>query len=360
MAYAYVRNLKTDAGANLKTFAQIQSAERHAKRQDNSSLRRQRYDADHRNNYFWSTLGEGLEQGGADYAEAFRAHKSAHGVKSERKNSALAMHLLVGVSPDWLSETGDPRSLENPRVKQLISEARLWAESWMGDQAVWAVRYDTDETGSGVVDILASPVRPGAAGRGKPKPQISVNKAMTELRRRVHVKKSYEAMQTDWAVWMQQRIDPSLKRGEPSEETQRKHVSPEVFKEAISKARTEALRGAESAIQAEVTRRSEEELRALQERAERQDEANWRKIEDALDAHIDRRMNDRLRNAEDRALKESADRQRLQRHLDVLWRVLGQVFGALKLQKLHRLVDEELEKPDPPTFRFKPDSGPHL
>lgn len=167
-------------------------------------------------------------------------------------------------------------------------------------------------------------------------------------------------MQTDWAVWMQNRVDPSLKRGEPSEETQRKHVSPEVFKEAVQKARAEALRGAESAIQAEVDRRTEDELRVLQERAERQDEANWKKIDAALDVHVDRRFDERLRKAEDRARKAEADRQRLHRHIDALWRVLGRVLGALKVQKLRGLLDEELEKPEPPKFQFKPDTGPHL
>ena len=68
MAYAFVRNLRTSTGANLKDFAQIQSAERHAKREDLTGKTRQRPDGDHRQNYFWSRAGEGLYHGGADYA----------------------------------------------------------------------------------------------------------------------------------------------------------------------------------------------------------------------------------------------------------------------------------------------------
>lgn len=90
---------------------------------------------------------------------AYHEHKKRNGVKPERKNAAIAMHFLVGVSPDWLAEAGDPNDLENPRVMNLIEQAKTWSESWMGKGAVWAVRYDIDEMGSGVVDILASPIR---------------------------------------------------------------------------------------------------------------------------------------------------------------------------------------------------------
>lgn len=232
MAFAFVRNLKTASGANIKSFAQIQSAERHAKREDLTSRKRKRPDGDHRANHFWSVLGAGFDDGGADYGVAFREHKKRHDVKSERKNAALALHLLVGVSPEWLAETGDPHDLANPRVKGLIDHARRWSETWMGDAAVWAVRYDTDEVGSGVVDILASPIRQNASGRGKPKPAISINKALKDLQASVGTRTSYSAMQTSWATYAQKHLDPALERGEP--ESEEKHLTPEQFKERIA------------------------------------------------------------------------------------------------------------------------------
>jgi len=226
MAYAFVRNLRTNSGANLKHFTQIQAAERHAKRLDLTSAARQRIDGDHRTNYFWSKAGEGLDNGGADYTDAYKAHKTEFEVKSERKNAAIGVHFLVGVSPDWLAETGNPRGLDNSRVTSLIAQAKDWAESWMGDGAVWGVRYDTDESGSGVVDILASPIRQNSSGRGKPKPAISVNKALTELRENYQTRNSYIAMQDSWAEWAKKTLDPQLQRGKPSNETGRQNISP--------------------------------------------------------------------------------------------------------------------------------------
>lgn len=247
MAFAFVRNLRTDGGANLKTYAQIGSAERHAKREDLAGPRRQREKDGHHRNLFWSWLGEGLGDGGADYALAFKYHKNLHGVKSERKGAALGLHLLVGVSPEWLAETGDPRDTANPRVQQLVAEAKAWAESWMGPGAVWAVRYDTDEAGSGVVDVLASPVRLNGAGTGKQKPQISVNKALQELHsNHPGEKTSYAAMQTSWAEYAQARLDPALQRGNP--DPNRPHLPPDAFKAAAEQARRDAERAAEALL----------------------------------------------------------------------------------------------------------------
>jgi hypothetical protein len=290
MAFAFVRNLRTSSGANLKHFAQIQSAEAHAKRQDLTSQNRQDEGRSHEANYFWSKVGEGLDGGGADYAAAFREHKRQAGVKSERKGAAIGQHLLVGVSPEWLAKTGDPRDLSNARVKAVIEQAKAWAESWMGEGAVWAVRYDTDEKGAGVVDILASPVREGRAGRGKPKPQISINKAKTELQEQVGTRNSYEAMQTHWAEWAQKTLDPALQRGKPKEETRREHLYPEEFKEVLNAAKDFGefeAKAQEMARDLEQQRRASERDRTEAERArnaareaERQARENQRAAEE--------------------------------------------------------------------------------
>lgn len=199
-SFAFVSSLTTKAGSNFKELNQIKKAEDHAKRQDLTSQKRQDEARSHEANYFWSKAGEGLDDGGADYVAAYKAHKTEFGVKTERKGSALGQHLLVGVSPEWLAEGGDPRDLNNPRVAQLIDEAKKWAVSWMGEGAVWAVRYDTDEKGAGVVDILASPVREQKHKSGTSKPSISVRKAEKELAKKHGVMKSFEEMQTDWAL----------------------------------------------------------------------------------------------------------------------------------------------------------------
>lgn len=279
MAYAFVRNLRTSTGANLKNFAQIQSAERHAKREDLTGKARQRPDGDHRQNYFWSRAGEGLDHGGADYAAAFKAHKAAHGITTERKGAALGLHLLVGVSPEWLTqEGGDPRDLNNLYVQQLIEHAKIWAEEWMGKGAVWAVRYDTDEAGAGVVDILASPVRENRAGKAKTgKPAISVNKALKELQELYKEPTSYAAMQTSWADYIRDELDVDLERGQRVSETGREHVSPEAYKAGYeaglqagaaeaAESRREAQRAAQEAEKAHQGRMQAEAALAATER----------------------------------------------------------------------------------------------
>ena len=323
MAFAFVRNLRTSSGANIKDFAQIQSAEAHAKRQDWTSKNRQTEFLGHYENYFWSKAGKRLKGGGADYTVAFREHKRQMGVKSERKNAALAQHLLVGVSPEWLAETGDPKDLENPRVQELIQQAKEWAESWMGEAAVWAVRYDTDEKGAGVVDILASPVRENRAGRGQPKPQISVNKALKELQEGVPgAANSYEAIQTHWAAWAQTKLDPALERGVPKEITQIEHLNPEAFKE-LSEARqslSEARRGIEEA-QIEVT-----VLRAERERLEALTEAQSVALEEmeAEEARRKANMTPDLK-AENAALRHQLDQW--QRFIDHVRSILSDALG---------------------------------
>lgn len=232
--FAFVRNLRTSGGGNLKNFAQIQSAAAHARREDLTSQGRQDEGRSHKANYFWSKAGEGLEGGGADYVAAYKAHKAEFGIKTERKGAAIGIHLLVGVSPEWLAEAGDPRDLGNERVQQLIAQTKIWAESWMGEGAVWAVRYDTDEKGSGIVDILASPIRAQKHKSGSSKPSISVAKANAELAQKHGVLKGWEAMQTDWALHAQATLDQKLQRGTPKSETRRVHLFPEEFKEALA------------------------------------------------------------------------------------------------------------------------------
>jgi cell division septum initiation protein DivIVA len=232
--FAFVRNLQTGGGSNIKDFAQISSAEAHAKRLDATSQARQVKGRSHEDNHFWSLCGEGLEGGGTDYVTAFKEHKKRHAITSERKGAAIAQHLLVGVSPGWLEDAGDPRDTANPRVQQLVAEAKAWAESWMGEGAVWAVRYDTDEKGAGVVDILASPIRTQHHKTGKSKPAISVRKANAELAEKHGLPNAFQAMQTDWAEWSQSRLDPQLQRGRPKSETDREHVPPDIYAAQIA------------------------------------------------------------------------------------------------------------------------------
>lgn len=221
----------------------ILSTEYHAKRLDPVSQKRHIRDSDP---IAWSKA-----EGPTDYVEAFKAHKRATGA-GERKGADLGMELKVVVSPEWLAETGDPHDAANPRVQQLVEEAQAWAESWGGPGSVWGVRYDTDERGSGVVDLFMSPVREQRHKSGKSKAVISCRKAKEELlasERALEpdLKTSGAAMQSSWARWAQKKLDHRLERGKPKEETGAVHQNADLYariaqqKEADLKAREEAL-----------------------------------------------------------------------------------------------------------------------
>jgi hypothetical protein len=188
--------------------------------------------------------------GALDYVEAFKAHKRETGA-GERKGAALAIEFKAVVSPDWLAETGDPRDPKNPRVQQLVTEAKEWAESWGGGGSVWAVRYDTDEKGAGVVDLFMSPVRQQRHKNGTAKAVISCRKAKEELLTTeraldASIKTSGAAMQSSWSRWCQQRLDARLERGQPKEESGREHVHADIYAKTAEEARSAALEAVEA------------------------------------------------------------------------------------------------------------------
>ena len=229
--------------------AGIASAESHAKRLDPVAKGRVVRPSEP---IAWSKameLPSFLGGGPLDYVAAFGAHKRLTKAE-ERKGAALAMEFKAVVSPDWLAETGDPRDAANPRVQQLVAEAKAWAESWGGTGAVWAVRYDTDEKGAGVVDLFMSPVRDQRHKSGKSKKVISCRKAKEELLATeraldASIKTSGAAMQSSWARWCQQKLDARLERGQPKEETGREHVHADLYAKTAEEARRAALEAVE-------------------------------------------------------------------------------------------------------------------
>jgi hypothetical protein len=245
------------AGA-LKTVgsgrAGIASAESHAKRLDPVAKSRVVRDTPP---IAWSKameLPSFLGGGPLDYVAAFGAHKRLTKAE-ERKGSALAMEFKAVVSPDWLAEAGDPRDPANPRVQQLVTEAKAWAENWGGAGAVWAVRYDTDEKGAGVVDLFMSPVRQQHHKGGTSKAVISTRKAKEELLATEQaldpgLKTSGAAMQSSWARWCQQKLDARLERGQPKEETGKEHIHADVYAKVAEEARRDALKAVEAERQA--------------------------------------------------------------------------------------------------------------
>jgi hypothetical protein len=239
----------------------IAAAESHAKRLDPVAKGRVVHPSDP---IAWSKA----EGGHLDYVDAFKAHKRETGA-GERKGASLAMEFKAVVSPDWLAETGDPRDAANPRVQQLVAEAKAWAESWGGAGAVWAVRYDTDEKGAGVVDLFMSPVRQQQHKGGTSKAVISTRKAKEELLAAEQaldpgLKTSGAAMQSSWARWCQQKLDVRLERGQSKEQTGRDHIHADVYAKVAQEARREALEAVETERLQMVVQIDLERQRAIQ------------------------------------------------------------------------------------------------
>ncbi|KXV42543.1 hypothetical protein AD936_11840 [Gluconobacter japonicus] len=157
------------------------------------------------------------------------------------------MEFKVVVSPEWLAETGDPHDAANPRVQQLVEEAKAWAESWGGGGAVWGVHYDTDERGSGVVDLFMSPVREQRHKSGKSKAAISCRKAKEKLlasERALEpdLKTSGAAMQSSWVRWARERLDRRLERGKPKIETGAVHQNADLYARIAEQKEADLLR----------------------------------------------------------------------------------------------------------------------
>ncbi len=206
---------------------------RHSLRKDKASQRRLRKGA---------TLGDGLQMSilastGSDASdfEAMRDVEVAYDQKKvvtgavEPKHGDLGFHAIVSVSIEWIEETGNLHDPENPRNRQLIREVTRWLNSWCGKGAVYAVRLDLDEAGGATVDAFVMPVF--VDGRNGKK-TISTSKPLTALRKKHNERKSYVAMQTDWALYCRKRLDKRIERGIRKSERLIDHLTVEEFKEA--------------------------------------------------------------------------------------------------------------------------------
>jgi len=205
---------------------------RHARREDETSKPRVRADATPGTALSWS-CDDGPRP---DYAASFRALKKAKGA-GERKGAKLGLHMLVGVSPEWVKEAGDLHDPENPRNRELLDAARAWADTWSND-GCYAARLDLDETGGAVVDLFIAPTAEQKHKSGKSKLTVSVNKALEAISLKHTGKKSkhYSALNTAWAEYARAHLDPRLERGKPKGETGIEHVGPDQYRTMMQEA----------------------------------------------------------------------------------------------------------------------------
>ena len=165
-------------------------------------------------------------------ASAYRHARKEQGAR-ERKGTRPVAHLLLGVSPEWVKEAGDLHDRDNPNLVKLAETARAWAESEMG--GCFALRVDLDEAGGALVDVFCTPMVEQRIGRGRQLRKIATapggyNRLADKFG--IHHRVSYRAVQTSWAKWCQENLDPRLKRGTPRWLSQREHVTPDDFRNA--------------------------------------------------------------------------------------------------------------------------------
>lgn len=202
-----------------------------------------------------------------DYVAAFKAFKKKKGA-GERKGAKLGLHIMCGVSPEWLAEAGDLHDPENPRQRQLLEAAVAWANSWSND-GCFDARIDLDETGSAVVDLFVAPTSQQKHKSGKSKLVISVNKALEALAIEHEGKKSrqYSALNTSWAEYAYEHLDPRLVRGKPKSETGKEHIPPDRYRDMMERATAAEAEAKQAKAEAERLRAEAQALRDGQEAA---------------------------------------------------------------------------------------------
>ncbi|UWQ01047.1 plasmid recombination protein [Aliiroseovarius crassostreae] len=261
---SFVRAANVKSGSTVKRS--MGGIEAHAKRLDKTALLRRVRELEP---LAWSKIGAGINGGGCDIWDAFKRHKDETGAV-ERGGASLALHMLVGVSREWLEEDGrDPHSEDNDRILTLFREAKAWTESWAGEGSVIHTRFDLDEQGSGNVDVLVVPTR---MQRRKTRKKVATKEVLTistrmakeELRKSLKAKTSGQAMQTSWNDWCRERLDLRIQRGTSREQTQHKHIHADVLRAEGDRQRAEH-RAAMDAVEAQKTEaaaRAEAEAKA--------------------------------------------------------------------------------------------------
>ncbi|MET3695010.1 hypothetical protein [Methylobacterium goesingense] len=154
--------------------------------------------------------------------------------------AAIALHLLVGVSPELIREAGGLHDPRNPMNQALIEKALAWAAEVFGAGAVIAWRMDLDETGGGLVDAFLVPTRVARMNARCEKRIISVHGALEDVRLAHEARFSYSALQSSWATYAGATLDARLHRGEPKASTGRAHLPPDIYRRVCEQVASEA------------------------------------------------------------------------------------------------------------------------
>ena len=170
-----------------------------------------------------------------DYKAAYQRHLKANNAHKS-PNGHAAMHLIIGVSKEFFDKpdgTHEGHDFKSEKVRKLLVATTQWAEAELG--GVWAARYDLDEKGFGIVDLMCSPVRKhGKSGNN----HVSIRKAQAELKQKYPgAARGYGPMQSSWADYATKILGETFDRGIPKRITRREHLIAEEYGEAMDAGR---------------------------------------------------------------------------------------------------------------------------
>ena len=219
-----------------------------------------------------------------DYLAALDHRLKRSGART-RKGSRIGFELQVGVSPAWIEELGGLHDIDGPawteRTVPLIQAATTWGQQQFGPEAIIAARYDRDELGGGVVDLVVVPVHDSKPGRATTShPIVSTNKALEQIgggKGKGYL--AFRALQDSWAAYAQQHLDPRIQRGAPVEETGRQYVPPAAYRRYMERMEKE-----KAEKEAEITRAAER-LASMEQALERA-ETQLRQARALMDGYV--------------------------------------------------------------------------
>jgi hypothetical protein len=210
----------------LKTMRQLESATKHANREDETSKLRARPGANRLDNLAFNPWAEERRhEPNFDYVADFKKMKDTVKV-GERNGTAMITHMICVISPEWIAKTGDVHDPQNPRNLQVLDAGIGWAKENFGEQALVSARMDLDENGAGVVDVFVAP----AARTKKGKAYLSISPRLKEIQRHYRARNTFSGLQDSWAEWAQLHLDPSIKRGKEKETKGPDRISPENYR----------------------------------------------------------------------------------------------------------------------------------
>lgn len=210
----------------VKTRERLRDLERHGLRVDRLAKENLRPGA---------IAGAGLDWPNFDgrrLTKAYAEFKKRRDV-APRKGAQLLHSVGIGISPSWIREAGDLHDPANPRNVRVFCAAIEWVKSFAGEDSIVSARMDLDENGGGWVDVYFAPIRQQKyKHRSQTKSVISVNKCLEETAVALGYPKGshYTALNTGWAKYAKQHLDPAIERGEPGRDTGNEHLTPRQYK----------------------------------------------------------------------------------------------------------------------------------